>query len=119
MAAGIGASRHTDPTGSFYMISRFWELAVRVLLYQCMALSRHSFGRPAASASFVRQILAVTSTLAMVAVGVVISDPLHFPFPGAILPAIGTLRLVGLLHGMNAGLLLRVSGIPSNPIYRA
>ncbi|MCW5120351.1 acyltransferase [Burkholderia cenocepacia] len=114
IAAGLGASLawghwlgQTNQTQAFYFIfGRFWELAAGVLLYQCFALSgfvtTESTHAPATTWT---RIGAWLSAL-VVLVGLVISKSDHYPFPGAILPVVGTVGLLGFLYGrQHAGLI--------------
>ena len=109
-AAWLG---RTDKDLAFYLIfSRFWELAAGVLLYQILALSGHLFaetGRPATLAS---RAGAFVSILLIVG-GFVFSQPRSYPFPGALLPVLGTLGLIASLQGRELrGLVMRTLSNP-------
>ncbi|MFC0398978.1 acyltransferase family protein [Paraburkholderia rhizosphaerae] len=96
-------------TLAFYLIfSRFWELAAGVLLYQALALSGRPFGVADRGATVFTSGAALLS-LALVGTGLVFSTPTSFPFPGALLPVVGTLGLLAFLHGRRTdGVLHRV-----------
>jgi peptidoglycan/LPS O-acetylase OafA/YrhL len=99
--------RGIDASAAFYLLpSRFWELAAGALLYQGMALSGRRFDvsttvtarwwtMPGASLGFVAM-----------AYGLWTGDPQMFPAPGALLPVVGTVAVLGLLHGASAKALL-------------
>ncbi len=95
-AMGMGS---VDHAAAFYLLaSRFWELAVGVLLYLGMSIAGRRFD--AFEPKTPRWLLPVTA-LAFVAlvVSLVISQPNTFPAPGAVLPVLATAALLGLLHG--------------------
>ncbi|MFC0575576.1 acyltransferase family protein [Paraburkholderia solisilvae] len=96
-------------TLAFYLIfSRFWELAAGVMLYQALVLCGRPFGVAERGATWVTSSAALLS-LGLVAVGLALSAPNTFPFPGALLPVAGTLGLLGFLHGRRTeGMLHRV-----------
>lgn len=92
----------TNETQAFYMIwSRFWELAVGVLLFQFMTMRGHSFDER----STYRPWHGVAADLGMVALaaGLIIARPESAPFPACVLPVIGTAILLGVLHGRSGG----------------
>jgi peptidoglycan/LPS O-acetylase OafA/YrhL len=99
MAILLGQS---DKTSAYYLITtRFWQLAAGVLLYQAMALSGRRFDiadqpspRWFGGAAWVGAIVLLY--------GLTTSQPTQFPFPGALPVVIGTLGLLGLLHGKPA-----------------
>jgi len=92
----------SDPDFAFYMLStRFWELAAGVLLYQWLAARGHAFGEHGRPATGVSTVCAIASA-AVVVIGFVVSKPRTFPFPGALLPVIGTLGVIASLHGRDA-----------------
>ena len=99
-----------DPTAGFYLIqSRLWELASGVLLYQLLV----RFARTGAPPHCGRGRLASAGAwiaLALLATGLVVSTPGSFPWPGALLPVLGTLGLIGFLHARPPGLLAGVLG---------
>jgi peptidoglycan/LPS O-acetylase OafA/YrhL len=102
-----------DQELAFYMLfSRFWELAAGVLLYQILSFSGHAFsetGRPATRWSQAGAIASV----ALIIAGFVIAHPISFPFPGGLLPALGTLGLLVSLHGREPrGPIMRVLRFP-------
>ncbi len=88
-AAWLGMKQ---PALAFYMIiSRFWELAAGVLLFQ---LSTR------ADAPRERSILAAwgaSAAAVVLAAGLATARPDSTPFPGGILPSLGTVGLLGLL----------------------
>jgi peptidoglycan/LPS O-acetylase OafA/YrhL len=93
-------------TFAFYMIvSRFWELGAGVALYQLLALSGHRFDGAMRQSTALRSAMGVAS-LALLVLGFYISRPGSFPFPGAIIPVLGTLGLLGFVHGQEARSLL-------------
>jgi peptidoglycan/LPS O-acetylase OafA/YrhL len=96
-------------TLAFYLIfSRFWELAAGVMLYQALVLCGRPFGVAERGATFVTSSAALLS-LGLVGIGLALSAPNTFPFPGALLPVAGTLGLLGFLHGRRTeGVLHRV-----------
>lgn len=94
----------TDKTTAFYMIgSRFWELATGVLLYQFMTFVGRNFDTPEQPSPRWFTLGAVFS-LAAIGYGFVAAKP-HtfpppsFPFPGAIPSVLGSIGLLGFLHG--------------------
>ncbi|MFM0208833.1 acyltransferase family protein [Paraburkholderia sediminicola] len=88
-----------DETLNFYLIAgRFWELAAGVMLYQLLELSGRPFGAASRPATRLSLVGAFCSMAALVA-SLVISNPGSFPFPGAILPALGTLGVLAFLNG--------------------
>jgi len=105
-AAGLVASlawaawlARTERNLAFYMLyTRFWELAAGVLLYQAFVWLGHEFSerdRPMTWWSHGVSILSV----ALIGIGFARSHPWTFPYPGALLPVVGTLGLLGALHG--------------------
>ncbi|HEY3596918.1 MAG TPA: acyltransferase, partial [Paraburkholderia sp.] len=89
----------TNETLAFYLIvSRFWELAAGVLLYQAFVLRGRPFGVTDRAATLLSSTGALLS-LGLLGASLVLSNPNAFPFPGALLPAAATLGLLGFLHG--------------------
>lgn len=83
-----------NSTQAFYLMgSRFWELGVGVMLYQCRALR---FGRgvfhPGVS-SFVLRI-GFALSLALVFAALINTDASHFPAPGAWKAVLGTVGII-------------------------
>lgn len=80
--------------------------------YQWLSLAGHAFaetGRPATRWSQAGAIASV----ALIVVGFLIARPLSFPFPGGLLPVLGTLGLLASLHGRESrGLIMRVLRFP-------
>lgn len=94
-AAYLGA---TNPDRAFYMLtSRFWELAAGVLLYQ---LRPEDFGarRPGSALA----LAGALAGLVLIAAGLVLVPPDATPFPGGLLPVLGTLGVIGCLAGRPA-----------------
>ena len=87
-----------DTTVAFYMIgSRFWELAVGVLLYQVMVLAGRRFDTSEQALPRWFGWGAAASLLA-IAVNLFIARADTFPFPGAMLSVVGTLGLLFFMH---------------------
>jgi peptidoglycan/LPS O-acetylase OafA/YrhL len=96
MAILLGQS---DKTSAYYLITtRFWQLAAGVLLYQAMALSGRRFDIADQPSSGWWSGAAWVAAIVLL-YGLVTSQPAEFPFPGAIPVVIGTLGLLGALHG--------------------
>ena len=95
-----------DRSGAFYqMASRFWQLAAGVLLYQWLAW-RFRPDSAAAPAHALPKALAAWASLGLVAFGLLISQPQHYAFPGALPAVLGTLGLLGWLYGAGPSQLL-------------
>ncbi|APG04416.1 hypothetical protein BJI69_11240 [Luteibacter rhizovicinus DSM 16549] len=95
-AMQIGSSDHAS---AFYLLaSRFWELAVGVLLYLGMAMAGRRFDTidPVTPRWLFPAGALVFSVLL---VSLVTSQPARFPAPGAVLPVLATAALLGMLHG--------------------
>lgn len=93
LAAALLSSR--APTFAFYMLpARFWELGIGFLL---------RFWLTSASVDTVaKRTQASAPAIAAIALGgvilsLVITDPLRFPFPGALLPCFATLLLIAVV----------------------
>ncbi|MET0937009.1 MAG: acyltransferase family protein [Luteibacter sp.] len=88
-----------DHAAAFYLLaSRFWELAVGVMLYLGMSLAGRRFD--AVDPLTPRWVLPVAAIAAAgLLVSLVTSIPDAFPAPGAVLPVLATAALLGLLHG--------------------
>jgi len=85
-----------DPTLGYYMIvSRFWELAVGVVLYQAMVLKPEFF---AGIGPRVRRAALATSLL-LIVIGFAFARPEAFPYPWAFAPVLGTAGLLALVGG--------------------
>lgn len=94
----------TDPTASFYLITtRLFELAAGVLLFQLLDWRERRMAR-AHRAPWLATAGAWLSAAALGA-GLLVSRPGNFPFPGALLPVLGTLGLLACLHGRGGGVL--------------
>lgn len=99
MAILLGQS---DKTSAYYLITtRFWQLAAGVLLYQCMAVAGRRFDIADQPSSMWGSGAAWLAAIALL-YGLATSQPTQFPFPGALPVVIGTLGLLGLLHGKSA-----------------
>lgn len=91
---------------AFYLTTaRFWQLGSGVLLYQALALGGRFDGAvaaaPRAGWSWRSPLLALA--LAAVGYGLWRARPGHSPWPDGLWPVLGTLGLLGLLHGAPAG----------------
>jgi peptidoglycan/LPS O-acetylase OafA/YrhL len=97
-----------DPNRAFYLItSRFWELAAGVLLFQLMSLSGQSFG----STRVPSRLATVGATVSamMLGVGIATVSPNTTPFPGGVPLILGTIGILGFLHGRSrAGIVLQM-----------
>jgi peptidoglycan/LPS O-acetylase OafA/YrhL len=98
IAAAFWLGRQHSPYAFYMIVSRFWELAAGVLLYQYIASSgsSRSFKSPAALVS------GVMASAALIVIGFLFSSPVEFPFPGAIPAVAGTLGLLYFLHEVPA-----------------
>ena len=108
-AAWLG---RVDQTQAFYMIwSRFWELGAGVLLFQSLSLRGHSFTQ---SSPFRPQCVwgALISALALAA-GLVMARPNAAPFPSGLLPTLGTVGMLGFLHGRTGGIVDKLLTLPA------
>ena len=100
----------TDPTGAFYLIqSRMWELASGVLLFQALSRGQGARARGVRSIDLLARSGAWLS-LGMLAWGLATSNPRAFPWPDAWLPVLGTLGVIGFLHGREGGVLRAALG---------
>ncbi|MBK6999535.1 MAG: acyltransferase [Rhodoferax sp.] len=89
-----------DRTSAFYMVtSRFWQLGAGVLLFQMMALRGRPMDAREEHISFLRTVAAWVS-LGLVVYGLVASKPQYYAFPGSLPTVLGTLGLLGFLHGV-------------------
>ena len=101
-AGAIWLGRHSE-TYAFYMAwSRYWELAIGVLLFQIMSARGHSFG-DASPRRPLLSILADVGLLIMIA-GLVMARPQSAPFPACVLPVTGTAIVLFASHGRKWGL---------------
>ncbi len=86
----------TDAAAGFYLVTaRFWELGAGVLLYQGM--QRNAGESPARKWPRLYDF-AAWPCLGLLGWGLFKSDINGFPFPGAIIPVIATLGLLGCLY---------------------
>ncbi|MDR2871625.1 MAG: acyltransferase [Xanthomonadaceae bacterium] len=89
-----------DPNKAFYMItSRFWQLASGVVLYQLFALRKTrdagvAIRRPRQSVAMAGALI----SLIVLAVGLWFIGEGMSPWPGGILPVVGTLGVIGFLY---------------------
>jgi peptidoglycan/LPS O-acetylase OafA/YrhL len=98
-AAWLG---RTNSILAFYLItSRFWELGAGVLLYQFMVYRGRKFDLPTAP-RLRSHWVGVAVSLFLIGYGFSMADPRSVPFPGAIAPVLGTLGILGFLHGQAA-----------------
>ena len=114
LASIVWASRlgKSDHAAAFYLITtRLWELAAGVLLYQVLALTGRGHAAPTHASTLFSRTGAVLS-LGLMAGGLLLSAPQSFPYPGAFLPVLGTLGLIGFLHGRRRGPLAAALGSP-------
>jgi peptidoglycan/LPS O-acetylase OafA/YrhL len=83
------------PTFAFYMLpTRFWELGLGFLLRVALGGAKtESF---ADCTRGLAPLLAAVASLALV-VSLIVTDPLHFPFPGAVLPCFATALLIAVV----------------------
>ncbi len=87
----LGASR---PDQAFYLLAtRFWELASGVVLSQAMS----AWPRPARRWDIAAEIGAALS-LAVIILGFVVARPNSTPYPGGILPVLGTFGILACLY---------------------
>lgn len=97
---------------AFYLIwSRFWELAAGVLLFQWMAARGHSFDTDSPPSPAANRWAAVS--LAVLLAGLWLANPAAAPMPAAILPVLGTLGLLGFVHGRHGGAAQRMLSLPA------
>lgn len=97
---------------AFYLIwSRFWELAAGVLLFQWMANRGHSFDTDSPPSTAANRWAAVS--LAVLLAGLWTANPAAAPLPAAILPVLGTLGLLGFVHGRQGGAVQRMLSLPA------
>jgi len=104
-AGGLWSFLHAMDTGpvdhaaAFYLLaSRFWELAVGVLLYLGMSMAGRRFDTVDSATPRWLLPLAVLASLCLFA-SLATSHPNTFPAPGAALPVLAAAALLGLLHG--------------------
>jgi peptidoglycan/LPS O-acetylase OafA/YrhL len=72
----------TNHNAAFYLIySRFWELAAGVLLYQVLAASGHALAESGRPFTWISR-LGATASIATICAGLVLSQPVSYPFPG-------------------------------------
>ena len=99
-----------DATASWYLLqTRLWELASGVLLFQLLARYSPADGLCSRAGGALAHAGAWIS-LGLLATGLVVSVPTTFPWPGALLPVLATLGLIGFLHRRTPGLLAAALG---------
>lgn len=99
---------HADKTSAYYLItSRFWQLAAGVLLYQTMTFAGRRFD-VSVQASPRWFSGAAWFSMMLLVYGLIVGKPDSFPYPGSLPVVIGSLGLLGFLHGKEA----------SNPLVR-
>ena len=93
----------TDETMAFYMVwSRFWELAIGVLLFQIMRISGRTFD--VQTSHHRTSALVGDIGLVMLGAGLILARPDSAPFPSCVLPTLGTALILGGLHSAHRGL---------------
>ncbi len=91
-----------DQTHAFYMLtSRFWELAAGMLLVQTRTLNLRSLPG-------IIRIPGAWASLALLAAGLIFTTPASTPYPGGLLPVLGTAGLLLCLSGEAPSLLRRI-----------
>lgn len=99
--------RSTDGLAAFYLLaSRFWELALGVVLYQAMANAGRGFDTNDADEKKGWKSVSAGVGLCSLILGLTSSQPASFPVPGAIWVVAGTSILLGSLHRQPATVLL-------------
>ncbi|WP_434113733.1 acyltransferase family protein [Paraburkholderia caffeinilytica] len=102
LVASLGYSAwmgNTDKITAFYMItSRFWQLAVGVLLFQTMNLLGRRFD-VADQTSPRWYTCGAMASIALIAYSFAASRPDRLPFPGALPAVVGATGLLFFLHG--------------------
>ncbi len=105
----------SNPTAAFYLITtRFWELGAGVLLFQGM----HRFADRQAGPN-ARRLGEVSAWVSLGLLGwaLFVSAVAEFPFPGAILPIVGTLGVLAGLHVAGARSILARALGSALPVY--
>jgi peptidoglycan/LPS O-acetylase OafA/YrhL len=93
--------RSVDALRAFYLLpSRFWELAAGAVLYQGMALAGRRFDVAIEQPRSAWKTGAAALGLCAMGYGLWAGTPGAFPAPGAILPVLGTVVVLGVLHGL-------------------
>lgn len=99
-----------DPTAAWYLLqARFWELASGVLLFQLLAHFRRTDGPRTGRSEMLAHVGAWIS-FGLLAASLIVSTPKAFPWPGALLPVLATLGILGFLHGRTPGPLAAALG---------
>jgi len=88
---------YTNTTFAFYsIITRYWELATGVILYQITAYKYNN----SEISSGIKYLIGSYISLVIVILGFIFANSDHFPFPWALLPVFGTVGLLFFLHGV-------------------
>jgi peptidoglycan/LPS O-acetylase OafA/YrhL len=99
----------TDKTSAYYLItSRFWQLASGVLLYHGMVYAGRRFDqREQPSPRWFGMAAWASATLLVY--GLITGNPSRFPYPGSLPVVIGSLGMLGFLHGKSpSNMLVRI-----------
>ena len=105
----------SNPTAAFYLITtRFWELGAGVLLF--LALHRFADRQPGPDVRRLGELAAWVS-LGLLGWALFDSAVAGFPFPGAILPIVGTLGVLAGLHVAGAWSVLARALGSALPVY--
>jgi peptidoglycan/LPS O-acetylase OafA/YrhL len=104
---------HADKTSAYYLItSRFWQLAAGVLLYQTMIFAGRRFD-VSVQASPRWFSGAAWLSMALLFYSFIMGRPDSFPYPGSLPVVIGSLGLLGFLHGkQSSNVLVRLLSLP-------
>ncbi|MEZ5462386.1 acyltransferase family protein [Dokdonella sp.] len=113
--ADAWARSGSDSGAGFYLItSRFWQLGAGVLVFQ---LVQSTAGKGRATGWLATRAIAAWLSLALLGWALSVSEVSRFPFPGALLPTVATLGLLGFLYGTDRKLgLSRLLG-SAIPVY--
>ena len=84
-----------NPTAAFYFIGcRFWELSLGVLLFLATYQSANSKTKPALT-KIVYQHVSAWFGLGLNVIALFFANASNFPWPWAVLPAVGTVLMIG------------------------
>jgi peptidoglycan/LPS O-acetylase OafA/YrhL len=96
----------TDRTSAYYLITgRLWQLACGVLLYHGMVYAGRRFDLPEQLSPWWFGMAAWVSA-ALLVYGLITGNPSHFPYPGSLPVVVGSLGMLGFLHGKSASNIL-------------
>lgn len=119
LVASLGYSLWLSKAGgreveAFYLTtSRFWQLAAGVLLYQGMALLGKLRAADAGDHTVsTLQHFGIALSAAAVIGGIFLARPGHSPWPDGLWPVLGTLGLLGWVHGAQTGWMGRMLSWP-------